>query len=115
LIIHVFDDITEEVGNEFQIVQASNGLEALDIAEKEEITLVITDIMMPKMTGLEFIAKVRSKAEITHLPIIVVTAFSSDVDGPFDGRTFFMSKPFEFKILRSYIIMALKTHGQKAA
>lgn len=72
-------DVMEEIVDMLSIkvkklFTASNGKEALDIFEKEDIDIIITDIQMPVMDGMEFIARVR---ESNHdVPIIITTAFN---------------------------------------
>ncbi len=57
--------------------QAENGLEGLEVLEREWIDLVLVDINMPVMNGMEMIDKVREKPEFASLPIVVISTESS--------------------------------------
>lgn len=61
----------------YKFYEAQNGQEALEIIQKEEIHLVLLDIMMPVMDGITALSKMR---EITNIPIILLTAKSEDFD-----------------------------------
>ncbi|RDY29344.1 DNA-binding response regulator [Romboutsia weinsteinii] len=79
----------------YKVFIANNGLEGLDILEKEEIHLAIVDIMMPKMDGIEFTMKVRLEHEF---PVIMLSAKSEEIDkitGLNIGADDYVSKPFK--------------------
>ena len=78
----------------YGVFKAYNGEEALEIFKNNEIHLVLMDIMMPKMDGLEAVMKIR---EISNVPIIFLTAKSEDVDkilGLDIGADDYITKPF---------------------
>lgn len=78
----------------YKVIKASNGEEALDILEKEKINLIVLDIMMPKIDGLEVCKKVREKLNI---PILMLSAKSEDMDkiqGIMTGADDYLTKPF---------------------
>lgn len=78
----------------YRILKAENGLEALEILESEEVQLVILDVMMPKMDGIEACMKIR---ESKNMPIIMLSAKSEDMDkilGLTTGADDYLSKPF---------------------
>ncbi|MFW5800054.1 MAG: SpoIIE family protein phosphatase [Spirochaetota bacterium] len=81
----------------YKIYVAENGIEALQILKKENIDLVITDIVMPKMDGYELCAKMKINKETKEIPIIVITALSETEDKVKtldSGADEFLSKPF---------------------
>ena len=61
----------------YRVFEAYNGRNALDIVNKEDIHLVLLDIMMPEMDGITAITKIR---EISNVPVILLTAKSEDTD-----------------------------------
>lgn len=65
------------VSDGYKVYKASNALEGLEILEKETIHLVLLDIMMPGMDGLEMCRKIR---ETNNIPIIMLSARSADLD-----------------------------------
>jgi len=78
----------------FKVLTASNGLEALAIFNNENIQLVIIDIMMPHMDGLETTRRIRQDS---HVPIIILTAMGEEADKvrAFDlGADDYLTKPF---------------------
>ena len=78
----------------YKVLTASNGLEALAISKNENIQLVIMDIMMPHMDGLETTRRIR---EDSHVPIIILTAMGEETDKvrAFDlGADDYLTKPF---------------------
>lgn len=78
----------------YNLFEASNGLEALKVVEEQDIHLVLMDIMMPEMSGIEAMVKIREK---TNVPIILLTAKSEDSDkilGLTVGADDYITKPF---------------------
>ena len=79
---------------QYHLFEAYNGEEALDVMKKEDIHLVLMDIMMPKMDGITAMAKMR---ENSNVPIILLTAKSEDTDkvlGLNLGADDYITKPF---------------------
>lgn len=78
----------------YKVLAASNGLEALAVFKNENVQLVIMDIMMPHMDGLEAMRRIR---EESHVPIIILTAMGEEADKvrAFDlGADDYLTKPF---------------------
>ena len=90
--------ITEMLKEEgYEYVWAQDGQEAIDIINKQMPNLLITDIMMPRMDGIELIKKIREEDDKRHLPIIVVSARTEDADrliGLEAGAEVYLGKPF---------------------
>lgn len=87
LILLVDDDLTlrEMYGERlkaegFEIIQATNGAEAIQKAKEIKPAVVLLDIMMPKVNGFDVLKMIRSDAEIKDTPVIVLTALIQDVD-----------------------------------
>ncbi|MDW3645744.1 MAG: response regulator [Bacteroidia bacterium] len=81
----------------FRLMIASNGKEALELAQKETPDLVISDIMMPKMDGLAFIQELKADSRTDHIPVIFLTAKASAEDrleGWKHEAHAFLTKPF---------------------
>lgn len=86
--------------NAFQVDTASNGLEAGLMTESAEYAVIVSDVMMPDQTGLEFLRALRAKGNYT--PVILLTAMSQTDDKAlgFDaGADDYLTKPFEFREL----------------
>ena len=107
------DVITEYANHEkFETVQASDGEEALNIIAKENIDLVVLDIMMPKMDGLTFLKEMK---KVKNIPVIILSARSEEYDKliGFDlGTDDYLTKPFSPKELIARIKAILKRSGK---
>lgn len=82
------------VSDGYSVFKANNAQEGLDILEREDIHLVLLDIMMPGMNGLEMCKKIR---ETNNIPIIMISAKSTDLDkilGLGTGADDYVAKPF---------------------
>ena len=78
----------------YQVFEAYNGREALDVMNRETVHLVLMDIMMPEMDGIQAMVKIR---EISNVPVILLTAKSEDTDkilGLTVGADDYITKPF---------------------
>ena len=81
----------------FAVVQAANGKEAADLARGKEFTLVITDLNMPVMSGLELIKELRSQPEHKFTPIVFLTTEVDEAlrdEARAAGATAWIQKPF---------------------
>jgi len=99
--------------DDFDSLEAENGIEALDILEKEKVDVIILDIMMPKMDGYTFFKKMREKYQI---PTIVVSARSDEYDKltGFDlGIDDYVTKPFSPKELMARIKVITKRNNHE--
>lgn len=91
---------------DFKILKANNGLDGLAIAQELLPDLIICDVMMPKMDGTEFLAIVKNDKKLSHIPVIMFTAKSSEEDkmAAFDsGADAYLTKPISLKYLRKRI------------
>ena len=99
------------VSDGYKVFKANNALDGLEILEKEEIHLVLLDIMMPGMDGLEMCRKIR---ETNNIPIIMLSAKSTDLDkilGLGTGADDYVVKPFSPKELMMRVSAILKRSG----
>ena len=90
----------------YHVLIAKDGLEALNVIKDNEIDIIISDVMMPEMDGLEFCRTLKSNLETSHIPIILLTA-KNTVEDRIEcynaGADGYISKPFELKILEARI------------
>jgi DNA-binding response OmpR family regulator len=96
---------------DFEVVHANNGLDAMLKVPKYQPDLLIVDIMMPLMNGLELAEKVRETAGFQHTPIIALSALDSKEDikkGYGSGANLYLTKPFEPERLRKNVQMTLE-------
>ena len=100
--------------NKYEILKAENGSEALQILDKEAVQLIISDIMMPIMDGLEFCKTVKSSLEYSHIPIILLTAkngIQSKIEGLELGADAYIEKPFSKEHLQAQIASLLNNRN----
>lgn len=99
-----------------QVYTAKNGVEALAVAAQHALDLIITDLNMPEMNGLELIEHLKQSPELAKIPIIVVSTEGRDVwvDKAFAlGVAHFIRKPFLPENIRDVIYQALgASHAQ---
>lgn len=91
---------------EYNVYTAENGKEAISVLENEEIDLIVSDVMMPLMDGIEFCKYVKAKLETSHIPVILLTAKNKDKDRAEAyeiGADAFISKPFNLAVLHARI------------
>lgn len=82
----------------FEVIQAENGQVGLDMLGRQEVDVVITDINMPVMDGIEFIRRVRATGRHNSLPILILTTETSQDkrdQGRAAGGTGWIVKPFD--------------------
>ncbi len=97
--------------DEFYVFEASDGKEGLEIARKEVPDLVICDVMMPVMNGLEFTEQLKTQTITSHIPVIMLTAKNLDehrAEAYEHGADSYITKPFHSKVLLSRIENLLK-------
>lgn len=81
----------------YEVFSASNGVEALQFLEKNSVDLIITDVMMPLMTGKELIIKLKQNPATQHIPTIMLTSRTLEkevVEGLSLGADDYIKKPF---------------------
>lgn len=90
------------LGKRYQILTAHNGKQALNIIQKEELDLVVSDVMMPVMDGIELTQKIKEDKNYWQLPVILLTAKNRDEDkneGYATGADAYLTKPFKLEDL----------------
>lgn len=86
--------------DDVELITAKNGLEALELIQKEKPDLVFLDVMMPKMSGLEVCNTVKNELKMDDVYIIMLTAKGQEYDkqsGMAVGANLYMTKPFRPK------------------
>lgn len=100
------DFLSESLAEDYQVFRATDGTRAMELLRKEDIDLVVSDVMMPNMDGLELCREIKSDIHISHVPVILLTAKSGEefqLKGLRQGADDYITKPFNMEILRSRI------------
>ncbi len=95
--------LVHSLKNHYSILLADNGQKALDILKKNKVNIIISDIMMDEMDGLEFCKKVKQQPNFRNIPIILLTAKiidSQKVEGYQAGADAYIAKPFNLELLK---------------
>lgn len=86
----------------YNVYEAGNGEEALKLVSKHEFEVIISDIMMPEMDGIEFCKRIKSNINTSHIPVILLTAKSleeHEIEGYETGADDYIIKPFNNQLL----------------
>jgi signal transduction histidine kinase len=105
--------ISEILSPDFQIRTAGNGNEALTELRDQQPDVILSDVMMPQMDGLELLKRVKSHSEWRSIPIIMVTARAGregKIEGLEEGADDYLCKPFDAMELKSRVKSAYRMH-----
>jgi len=99
----------------YDILEAENGRQALEIAKRNSPDMIITDVMMPEMTGLELAKAVKEDINISHIPLVLLTA-KTDMENKLEALQYgvddYITKPFSSAYLEARIENLLKLRKQ---
>jgi len=95
---------------EFTITDVKNGEEAVSALEKKHFDLIITDVMMTKMNGVELLKHIRSNSKTQAVPVILITAKpKKEIQNYLEpNKTYYLAKPFNFESLIASVQKALQ-------
>jgi two-component system chemotaxis response regulator CheY len=94
-----------------QIIEAGNGSEALDILRQQKVDLVLSDINMPVMDGLEFVRQLRSLDNAQGVPVVMITTEGSEahvLEAISYGARGYIRKPFTPDQMRQHVLPLLQ-------
>ena len=105
--------IADEVNENYNVLLAANGSEALELLKKQSIQLIISDVMMPVMDGFALLQQVKSDIEFSHIPVILLTAkntMQSRLEGLELGADDYIMKPFDPKEMVARVRAVLRRY-----
>lgn len=121
LIVEDDNDIREYIcislQEDYRILSGKNGKEGVDLARKYIPDMIVSDIMMPEMNGIELCYKIKEDIRTSHIPVILLTAKDSIHDkeeGYESGADSYLTKPFSARLLRSRIHNLLESRRKLA-
>lgn len=88
---------------QYNVFTAADGQKALAVMEKHDMNLIISDVMMPVMDGLELCQRIKNDLQFSHIPVILLTARTAKdhiVEGYQTGADDYITKPFDIEILQ---------------
>lgn len=110
LVVDDNNDLTQYISNElskyYKITTCADGLEALNTLHRSQFDLVISDVMMPRMDGIELLRNIKQTPRLSHIPIIMLTSKNEIEDrllGLRKGADAYMAKPFNIEELQATV------------
>lgn len=86
----------------YRVLLARNGKEGLEKARAERPDIIVSDVMMPEMSGTEMCLKIKNDFDVCHIPVVLLTALTSaeqNIEGLQRGADDYINKPFNAKVL----------------
>ncbi|WP_084490067.1 response regulator transcription factor [Niabella ginsenosidivorans] len=106
----ILDFLADDLGEKHTVLSAKNAGEAFHILEDHSVQLIISDIMMPGMDGLEFCDRIKSDFNLSHIPVILLTAkntLQAKIEGLDAGADAYIEKPFSPEHLNAQVASLL--------
>ena len=104
--------LCEELGKTYHILKAENGEEALSIVKEQEVGLILTDVMMPVMDGLQLCKQIKQNLRTCHIPVIILSAktdLKEQLEGLQVGADDYIPKPFSMIMIATKIKNLFRT------
>jgi signal transduction histidine kinase/ligand-binding sensor domain-containing protein/AraC-like DNA-binding protein len=104
--------ISSHLANIYNILKAFNGKYALEILNKQQVDLIISDVIMPEMDGIALCEQVKTNLNTSHIPVILLSALSSvknRINGIEAGADSYIPKPFNLEILKAEVANLIKS------
>ncbi|KAA6301639.1 MAG: Sensor histidine kinase TodS [Candidatus Ordinivivax streblomastigis] len=98
--------LSSSIGENNTVFEAENGIKALELIEKEHLDIIISDILMPEMNGLELCDALKTNLAYSHIPLMLLSAktdTSTKIEGLQKGADVYLEKPFSIEQLKAQI------------
>jgi len=95
--------MSDSLKDEYNVLIASNGQEALEQLKNNDVNIVVSDVMMPVMSGTELCSRIKTDINWSHIPVILLTARTAEeyrIEGLEKGADDYLTKPFNFELLK---------------
>ena len=93
--------LAEVLSGEYEIIKAFNGKTAFELASQRKPDIIISDVMMPHMSGVELLKALRENSETAHIPVILLSA--APPRAKVNEASAFLTKPFEIEVLEKIV------------
>ncbi|HIW65966.1 MAG TPA: substrate-binding domain-containing protein [Candidatus Alistipes intestinipullorum] len=103
------------LGNEYDVLEAVDGAEGLEKAVEFVPDLIVSDIMMPRIDGVEYCRRIKQSVETCHIPVVLLTACTLDeqrVEGLHSGADAYVTKPFSTAVLLATVQSLLRNRAK---
>lgn len=111
----ILDFLQDDLGELYTIFTAPDGAQALSVLNNQVVQLVISDVMMPEMDGIELCEKIKSSFELSHIPVILLTAkntLQAKIEGLNTGADAYIEKPFSPEHLAAQVFSLLNNRNK---
>lgn len=101
--VELRDYLKLELHNQYKVLIATNGAEGIKIAKETFPDVIITDVVMPEVDGMEFCKQIKSDISTSHIPVLMLTAkakIDDRIEGIETGADAYMVKPFNIRLLK---------------
>ncbi|GAA3605552.1 two-component regulator propeller domain-containing protein [Flavivirga amylovorans] len=110
--VELRDYLKQELSNQYKVLLASNGKAGIKIARESFPDVIITDVIMPEMSGFEFCKIIKTDTSTSHIPLLMLTAkatIENRIEGIENGADAYMVKPFDLKLLKLRLTQLIKS------
>lgn len=110
--VDILQYLSEELGKTYHILKAGNGEAAMNIINEQEVDLILTDVMMPVMDGLQLCKQIKQNLRTSHIPVIILSAktdIKEQLEGLQVGADDYIPKPFSLAIVTTKIKNLFRT------
>jgi signal transduction histidine kinase/ligand-binding sensor domain-containing protein/DNA-binding response OmpR family regulator len=104
--------LKNELRKDYKVIVAENGQVGLDLAMQKLPDVIVTDVIMPVMNGLELCKQIKADPKTSHIPLLMLSAktqVQDRLDGIDSGADMYLSKPFEINILKSSLVQLINS------
>lgn len=110
--LEILHYLSSELGNTYTVWEATHGEEALEVVKEQEIDLILTDVMMPVMNGLQLCKQIKQNVHTCHIPVIILSAkadVKEQLEGLQVGADDYIPKPFSLAVVTTKIRNLFRT------
>lgn len=109
--------LKSELSSDYTVIEAYDGLEAIDLLKGHHVDVILSDLMMPRMDGIELCRRVKTDRETRNIPVIILTAKNdtgSEIEGLSHGADDYVTKPFNNDVLKVKIKKLIERSENKS-
>ena len=109
--------LKDELSTNFRVIAVNNGYDAVKAVMDNEVSLILSDVLMPALNGFQLCSNIKSNIATCHIPIVLLTALSDDnqrIYGIAEGADEYIHKPFNMQYVRLKIIRIIEERRRLA-
>jgi len=113
--VEILDFIVDDLSDDYEVLRAENGYQAIEALAEHPVHLVVSDVMMPGLDGYELCSRIKSDVQYSHIPVILLTAkntLQSKILGLEQGADAYIEKPFSPEHLHAQINSLLSNRNK---